>query len=263
MHGIRTTTIHAPCVNFVTPMITATTPVASAPVPLSSGAQRPARPAVPEPVAHHARLRQREGDEHPERVERDQRVRVPGEQHEEPDRQERQDDDAVRERQPVAPVRELPGDEAVAREERREPREVGEARVGGQDQDQHRHALDGVVERRLAEDAAGELGDHRLARHRHDAEGVGEGGDAEEQHDEDAAQRQEHAAGVLRLGRPEGRHAVRDRLDPGQGRAPGREGPEQRGRRVSELAARGRGRGGAAPAAPRSHWTPPQPIRRK
>ena len=35
MHGSRTTTIQAPCVNFVSPMITATTPVAAAPVPLS------------------------------------------------------------------------------------------------------------------------------------------------------------------------------------------------------------------------------------
>ena len=36
MQGISTTTIHAPWVNLVSPMITATTPVASAPVPLSA-----------------------------------------------------------------------------------------------------------------------------------------------------------------------------------------------------------------------------------
>jgi hypothetical protein len=35
MHGISTATIHAPRVNFVTPMITATTPVTAAPVPFS------------------------------------------------------------------------------------------------------------------------------------------------------------------------------------------------------------------------------------
>jgi hypothetical protein len=36
MPGIRTMTIHAPCVNFVSPMIRATTAVASAPVPFST-----------------------------------------------------------------------------------------------------------------------------------------------------------------------------------------------------------------------------------
>ena len=241
MHGSRTTTIQAPCVNFVTPTITATTPVASRARPVEQGAERPARPPVPEPVAHHAGLREREGQEHPQRVERDQRVRVPLEEHQEPDRHERQDHDAVREGEPVAAVRELARDEPVPGEERGEPREVREARVGGQDEDQHRHALDQVVDQRLPEDAPRELGVHRLAFHRDDAEGVRERGDAEEQHDEDAAQRQEDAAGGLGLRGAEGGDAVGDGLDPRQGRAPGREGPEhQEGREDLPAAARQR-----------------------
>ena len=83
-------------------------------------------------------------------------------------------------------VGELAGDEPVARQERGEAREVREARVGGQDQDEHRHALDEVVERRRAEDQPGELRVHRLPSAGHDAEGVREGGDPEEEDDEDA-----------------------------------------------------------------------------
>ncbi len=162
-------------------------------------------------------------------------MRVPLEGRHEPDREERQDDDPVRECEAIPAVRELAGNEPVPREKRGEPGEVREARVGRQDEDQHRHTLDEVVERRLAEDEPGELGVHRLPFHGHDAEGVRERGDAEEEHDEDAAQRQQHAAGGLGLRRPEGGHAVGDGLDPGHRGAPRREGPEDQegGQRVA------------------------------
>ena len=45
MHGIRTTTIQAPCVNFVIPMMIATTPVATRARAVEQGADRPAGPA--------------------------------------------------------------------------------------------------------------------------------------------------------------------------------------------------------------------------
>ena len=227
MHGSRTTTIQAPWVNFVSPMITATTPVASGARPVEQGAERPAGSPVPEPVAHHAGLREREGDEHAQRVERDQRVRVPLEEHQEPDRQERQDDDAVREGEPVPAVRELAGHEPVPREERGEPREVREARVGRQDEDQHRHALDEVVDAATPRRRAGRAGSSPSR----PSTGTTPKACARAEMPRNSTMRMPPSASSTRRavwasGGPEGGHAVGDGLDPGHRGAPGREGPE-------------------------------------
>ncbi len=57
-----------------------------------------------------------------------------------------QPDDAVGEDQPVAPVHELAGHEAVPGQDRGQAREAGEAGVGGQEQDGHGGDLKRVVE---------------------------------------------------------------------------------------------------------------------
>ena len=86
-------------------------------------------------------------------------------------RRDGQGDDAVGEHQPVAALGELLGHERVVGMEAGQAGEVGEARVGGQDEDQHRGALHDVErhvpERPAAEHGLGDLGDHRglLARH--------------------------------------------------------------------------------------------------
>ena len=63
---------------------------------------------------------------------------------------------------------------------------------------------------------------------RPDAEGVGDDRDPDEQHAEQDRHRQHRVGGVLRLGRLEGRDAVGDRLDAGQGHRAAREGPQER-----------------------------------
>ena len=60
-------------------------------------------------------------------------------------REHAQDQDAVREREAVALVHELARQEPIARDDRRQPREVRVRGVGGQHQDQHRRGLHRVV----------------------------------------------------------------------------------------------------------------------
>jgi len=94
-----------------------------------------------QPVADHPGLRERECREHADDVEVDQVVDVGVI---DPD-QERsgsgEDDDAVREHEPVAEVRELAGDEAVVREQCREPREALERRVRREDEHGHERVV--------------------------------------------------------------------------------------------------------------------------
>ena len=141
MKGIATITIHAPLANFVIVTITSTTPVVAAPMPLITALPLPASLLRPHPPSNHAGLRQREGGEHADHVELDQsrQVRVEG-----PDQhggEPREHDHAVGEDEPVAAVAELRRHEAVAREDRGEPWEVLEGRVGREDQDARREHL--------------------------------------------------------------------------------------------------------------------------
>ena len=69
---------------------------------------------------------------------------------------DREHEDAVREHEPVAPVGELAGQEAVAGDDRRQAREVGVGGVRRQDQDRERGEPAGAQNRGpLAEDRAG------------------------------------------------------------------------------------------------------------
>ena len=90
---------------------------------------------------HHPALRQRERYEHPDHVERDQGVRVAAEHDEQRAGQHAQDQDAVRKRQPIALIHELARKKSIARDDRRQPREVCVRSVRGEDQNEHRRRL--------------------------------------------------------------------------------------------------------------------------
>jgi hypothetical protein len=90
-----------------------------------------------EPVTDHPRLGQGERDEDADRVERDQRVGLAPEEHDEERGEAAQHENAVREDEPVALRRELARRVAVAGEQARQAREVGERSVGRQHEDQH------------------------------------------------------------------------------------------------------------------------------
>ena len=90
--------------------------------------------AEPPPASDHARLAEREGDEDADRVERNQIGHAALEDQDQRGGHHRQDDDAHAESQPVAPEGELVRQEAVAGQEEREAREIGEGGVGRQHQ---------------------------------------------------------------------------------------------------------------------------------
>ena len=172
-------------------------------------------------------LRHGEGDEDADGVEREQLVGLALEDDEEHAGQPGQDDDAVGEHEAIALGGELAGNEPVAGQEEGQPREVGERRVGRQQQDEHGHGLDLVVHEPVAEDAAGDLRDDGLVAAGDDAEVVGQVGDAEEHHHRDAAEPRHDDARVVRFGRLEGRHAVGYGLHAGERGAPRRERPQE------------------------------------
>ncbi len=108
----------------------------------------PAGAVDPDPVPDHPDLREGEADEHADRVQRDQGVRVAAERREQAEGDRREDDDAPRVGQPVAAERELAGHEPVLGEDRREAGERVEARVCGQEQDERCRRREGRHEPR-------------------------------------------------------------------------------------------------------------------
>ena len=113
-------------------------------------------------VLGHAGLRQRERREHADRVQRDEPVDLGVGGQQQDDRGDREEDDPVRENEPMAALRELAGHEVVTGVEGREAGKVGKARIGREHEDEHRAGLQAVVED-VAERAAavGELADLR------------------------------------------------------------------------------------------------------
>ena len=181
----------------------------------------PSRLLPAAPVAHHPRLREREGREDADDVQVDQRDDVRVEDPDQERREAREHDDPVRVDEPVAEVHELARKEAVLREHGGEPREALVGRVRGEDQDREGQRLHGVVEergrRRRGEGRTRDLRDERdrLARPRVHVDG--EVRDAEEERDRDHPERAKRPGGVPALRRLEGADAVRDRLDAGEG----------------------------------------------
>ena len=130
--------------------------------------EEPSRAALSPPVDDHAGLREREGGEDAQGVQRDQPVDVAPEDDNQHPGEETQQHDPVREDQPVSPVGELARQEAVVRQDRTEAGKIGEAGVCRQQQDRGRRDLHRVVEPHpragAAEDGAGELIDDRWRR---------------------------------------------------------------------------------------------------
>ena len=97
-------------------------------------------------------------------------------------------EDAVREHEPVAPVRELAGQVAVAGDDRRQPREVGVRGVGGEHEDRRGRELQDPEDGAVAEHRAGPSARSPSASWLgYGCEVVGEHRDAEEQRAEDDA----------------------------------------------------------------------------
>ena len=222
---------HAPWVNFVIAITTVTTPVTTAPVALMA---RPTRHPVllePEVTHRHPRLRQRERREHADRVERDEVGDVGLEQDDETGGRGREQDDAVGEDEPVPALGELLGHEVVVGVEARQAGEVGEARVGGQHEDEHRGRLHqeerDVPGGAAPEDAVRDLRDDGLLVARDDLHLHRQPRDPDEHHAEARAHDHQRGPGVLPLRLLERRYAVGDRLDAGHRRTTGREGVEQ------------------------------------
>src|SRR4029079_19395653 len=190
----------------------------------------PARRPLAAPVADHAGLTDREVDEHADRVERDQQVRLALGHDDQGRRERREDDDPPREREAVAAERELAGHEAVLGEDREQPREGVEARVRGEDEEDGRERLEQQEGRRPgAVDDRGDLADDRLPLglvDGHDPVARREERDPDEQHAEEAGHDPQRRRRVSRLRRLEPRHAGRDRLDTGQRDGAGGERPE-------------------------------------
>ena len=145
---MTTAGIQAPLVNFDTTTTSSTMNVAIEPTRLMTERPLPAGLSVRALEPEHAELRQGEAREHADRVERDQRRSVAVERDDQKARERGEEDDPVREHEAIASVGHLPGQEAVSGDDRRQPREVGECGVGGEDQDREGRELQHVVHER-------------------------------------------------------------------------------------------------------------------
>ena len=186
---------------------------------------------VPQPVADHPGLGDRERGEDADHIQVDERDHVRVERPDQERRDPGQDDDAVRVDEPVAEVHELAREEAVAREHRGQSREALVRGVRGQHEDRERERLHGVVHgrghRSRREGRPRDLRDDRDARARMRVHVHREVGDADEQRDRDRAHRKQRFGRVPTGRRTEGVDAVRDRFDAGQRSRAGGKGLEQ------------------------------------
>ncbi len=189
--------------------------------PVDREADPPAGLPETEVALGHAGLGERERREHPDRVERDQLGHVGLEQHDQDGGRDGESDDPVREDQAVPADRELSRHEVVRGVEVRQAGEVGERRVGREDQDQRGGGLEReeqpVAERPLAEDRTADLRDDRLRLGRQHVQLHRDEREAQEHQAEQAAHPHERGPGVLPFDGLERRDAVRDGLDPGHG----------------------------------------------
>ena len=165
----------------------------------------------------HAELRQREAREHADRVQRDERRGVAVEDDDEQRGEPGEEDDAVREHEAIAAIGHLPREIAVARDDRREPGEVGERGVGGEDQDRERRELQHVIH-------GGAVPEHGFAQDREQRllfgngwlQAVREHRQSEEGRGEDARHPREGDRRIAGFGPAERGHPIGDRLDTGE-----------------------------------------------
>ena len=231
--GMRTRTSHAPAWNLTAVTTIATAPVRIAPNALIDRRRRQPGATLPQPVADHAGLADREVDEHADRVQRDEQVGDGPEADDQQGGDAAEDEDPVGVGEPVAAKGELARHVAVLGEDREQARERVEARVRGEEQEQGREGLEQVEHHAVAVDRAGDLRDDGLARELDvgDPEVDGQERDPDEQDREQGGHVAERRGGVLRLRWLERRDAGRDRLGAGQGHGAGREGSQQQDER--------------------------------
>ncbi len=150
MIGMTTSGTQAPLVNFVVATINSTMSVATDPDRVDHHVALVAALAFLLVVFDHARLRQREREEHADGVQRDERVGLAAEGDDQRAGGGGEHDDAVGEHEPVAPVGELSRQVAVVGDDRREAREVRVGGVGREGEDGGGGELQHDVEHRPA-----------------------------------------------------------------------------------------------------------------
>ena len=139
-----------------------------------------------QPTACHAGLREGEGQEDANGVQRDQGRDAGLEDDDQHARHQRKEDDAAREDQPAAPEGQVTRQEAIGGQQRAESGKVGKRRVRGHDQDHGRRSDHQIVSDTLAiEYRACQLRNHRFRRRGHCVNLVAQEGDRQQQHAED------------------------------------------------------------------------------
>ena len=179
-------------------------------------ASLPALGPLAEPVPDHAGLADREVDEHPDGVERNEEMRFAVEHDDEDRRNHAQRDDPVRVGESVAAQPELPRHVRIGRQDRQKAREGVEARVRGQEQEQGREGLEQVErDRAVAIHTPRDLADDGLLLRKvqvGNAEVHGEERDPDEQDAEEDGHCAECRSRILRFGRLERGYPGCDRL---------------------------------------------------
>ena len=141
-------------------------------------------------MADHAALRERETDEHADRVEGDEGMRIAVEDHEESERDPGEQHDAPAVGEAVAAEAELARHETILGEDRCQPGEGVETRVRGEEEDEGGARLEQHEQRTVrAERRSGDDRHHRrpatVVDARHDREGMGDDREADEDDAED------------------------------------------------------------------------------
>ena len=132
----------------------------------------------------HRALGEREGEEHADREQRDQRLGLTVEGDVDHGRGDGEHEDAVAEREAIAHAQEEPRDVAVASHEVQQPREAVERRVRGDQQDKRGRQLHEAIGNAVADAGMRDLGEHRLAATRGGAVEVRDEHDADEHRDQ-------------------------------------------------------------------------------
>ncbi len=222
------TTIQAPDRNLLSTTMSAMTPVVTAPSPLIAMPRRQPASRRRTPAHDHARLGEGEGEEHAERVERDEGGHARVEDHQEQGGEAGEGNDPGRERQALSTERELAGHEAVARQERESRGKSAKAVFAARASTSTVATWTRTKKRAIPHQQASDLGQDRLLLGwvGHDPEGAGHEADAEEEGPEDRGRPDERDPRVAPFGRLEGGHAVRDGLDASERRRAGAEGPQ-------------------------------------
>ncbi len=164
----------------------------------------------------HAGLRQGKSQEYPDGEQGDQRVGIAAKDDDQSASSNRQEQDAVGKHQPIPQTGQLARQKAVGGQESCQARKAGKAGVGRYGQDQHRAGLDQHVGRPTAQQPPRQRRQDRLLRPGDHGQDLRQADAAHEQHTHQHGHDHQRPPGIPGLGRLKGRHAVADRLDPGQ-----------------------------------------------